>query len=299
MKTILISLLPSVLILAIIGGPSLLIIKFHDYKNRAKKSPLNQDLLRNPGQSLLEKINDMTTDLMINIVIFPLIPCLLYIQLMNLYVFQKQTPSVFIIVLFTVLALGSIIYLSYKDIRIFRKRNRLRLAYECEVAVGQDLHNELNSGFRIFHDFPAKNFNIDHIAVGPTGVFAIETKGRSRSAKNENNNWEIIFNGKSLIFPGWKEQKPIEQSKKQAMWLNQWIKKMTFEEVYVTPVLAFPHWMIKRKASSFDVLIYNGKNSKFLSKRPHVLSEWQIEIISSQIEKECRNIKGKAYVKAA
>jgi len=35
-------------------------------------------------------------------------------------------------------------------------------------------------GFRVFHDIKAKDFNIDHAIVGLSGVFAIETKTRSK-----------------------------------------------------------------------------------------------------------------------
>lgn len=42
-------------------------------------------------------------------------------------------------------------------------------------------HGSRNAGNRSFHDFPAgKDWNIDHVAVGPGGVFAIETKTRSK-----------------------------------------------------------------------------------------------------------------------
>lgn len=296
MKTLLFTLLTSILVTGIVCIPSLLILKYFDYKNRNKKSPLNRDLLRSPGQSLLEQINDMTTDLVANVAIFPLIPIILYTQLLNLCVFEKKQPSLFVIFIFGLFALGSLIYFSLKTIKILRERNKLRLAYECEVAVGQDLHNELTNGFKIYHDFPGDKFNIDHIAIGPTGVFAIETKGRSRAVKNENNNWIVTFNGEYLDFPGWKEKRPIEQSKMQANWLKQWIKKSTTEDIYVTPVLAIPHWLVTRKAPS-DVLMYNGKNSKFLAQRKEVLTGKQIASISFQIEKECRDIKGKSYKK--
>ena len=36
-------------------------------------------------------------------------------------------------------------------------------------------------GYRIFHGFPGgPNWNIDHIAIGPGGLFVIETKVRSK-----------------------------------------------------------------------------------------------------------------------
>ena len=54
------------------------------------------------------------------------------------------------------------------------------LGLRGERLVGEMLHSMLKDGFEVFHDFPiepdGKTGNIDHILVGPNGVFAIETK---------------------------------------------------------------------------------------------------------------------------
>ncbi len=139
--------------------------------------------------------------------------------------------------------------------------------------------------FNVYHDFNAEGFNIDHIAVGPTGIFAIETKGRAKRSKTENENWKVEFNGKKLKFPGWTETKPVEQARIQANWLKKWIQQATGENLNVFPVLAIPGWYINRKGNS-DILIYNGKNPSFLEKRNAILTEKQVRTVSFQIEKE-------------
>ncbi|MCD4721891.1 MAG: NERD domain-containing protein [Desulfobacula sp.] len=107
------------------------------------------------------------------------------------------------IILFLV---GTYIYNGKKLYNLFKQRNNLRVGYESEVAVGQGLQNLAKSEFNIFHDFPAqKNFNIDHIAVGPQGIYAVETKGRAKFEKTENENWKLQFDGEKLFFPGWVE----------------------------------------------------------------------------------------------
>jgi len=177
-------------------------------------------------------------------------------------------------------------------------RNKYRLGYECEQAVGQGLFLLARYGYNIYHDFPAsKTFNIDHIAVGPHGVFAIETKGRAKSSKTKKENWKVKFDGEKLIFPERYEIKPIEQARRQAQWLGRWIEQATCEKVPVIPVLVVPGWFIDLPPEITDVRVCNGKNFNFLTKNRIVLSENTIRKISFQIEKECRTVKGRAYQK--
>ncbi len=51
----------------------------------------------------------------------------------------------------------------------------LRLGYRGEHAVAEALAALPERGYRIFHDFPEKTpGNIDHIVIGPGGVFAVD-----------------------------------------------------------------------------------------------------------------------------
>ncbi len=54
------------------------------------------------------------------------------------------------------------------------------LGPDCEMAVGQELNNPMCAGYRVYNDVPAEGLNIDHVVVGRNGVFAVETKGRSK-----------------------------------------------------------------------------------------------------------------------
>ncbi|MCP3888168.1 MAG: NERD domain-containing protein, partial [Desulfobulbaceae bacterium] len=168
--------------------------------------------------------------------------------------------------------------------------------YDCELAVGQDLNELIGKGFKIYHDFPADGFNIDHIAIGPTGVFAIETKGRSKHVNAEKDNWKLTFDGMILLFPGWSESKPIKQAIDQARWLNLWLSSATGEPQKVTPVLAIPGWYVNRIKPSM-LIIYNGKKSEFLANGTKVLSEKRIKAISHQVENKCRDVENTSYRK--
>ncbi len=288
------------LLIFIIFGilPAWIVLKFYNKRIKNRKSPLNIDLLRGPGEYLHEKINDVTDDIVFNLFILPVIPILVYSLAISNFFPHQQKISIFLVIFFCLLIIASTSYLCLSVYKLLNKRNILRLGRECEVAIGQDLNNLLVYGFKVYHDFQANNFNIDHIAIGPTGVFAVETKGRSKSVKSENNNWMVNFDGKKLIFPDWTEKKPIEQAINQANWLTKWIHQSTGEQINVRSVIAIPGWYISRTAKS-DMLTINGKNSVLLAKGKRIITDKQIQTIAFQIENACRDIPVKSYKQIA
>jgi hypothetical protein len=56
----------------------------------------------------------------------------------------------------------------------------LLLALTGERAVGQFLEEKLRPlGYHILNDLPGDGFNLDHVIIGPTGIYCVETKTRS------------------------------------------------------------------------------------------------------------------------
>ena len=261
--------------------------------DQGKKNPLNFELLRSPGQSLkerIEEINDRISDYLTFMFMGPLA---MYAIVVSQYL-TSTPPSPFLLILYLGVALGLSVFFSLKIFRLMRTRTHYRLGYDCELMVGQGLHTLLAEGFRVFHDFPADGFNIDHIAIGPTGVFAIETKGRAKSSTVENRNWEVRYDGRQLAFPGWTETRPITQAVDQAKWLRTWLCQTTGNETPVEPVLAVPGWYIKRTGPG-GPRAYNGKSPDFLAKGAQVLPAERIRAIAFQVEQQCRTVATTAY----
>lgn len=291
---LLIPIIPTIVFIILCVVPLSTIIFIFKKQTRAKKSPLNMQLLRGPGQTLQVKIEDLTIDILVKALVIPLIPITLYSIYATQVAITAKDISITVLYVYLLGATAFILSLSRDVYKLINDRNLLRLAYECEMAVGQGLYQLAPLGFRVFHDFPAENFNIDHLVVGPQGVFAIETKGRSKTRKQEKDNWKLQFDGIKLIFPGWVEEKPIQQARRQSSWLSKWLEDSTGERYKTTPVLAIPGWWIDRVAQS-DVKIFNGKKPEFLSKGPVVLNDKQIKSIAFQIDKQCRDVETKAY----
>jgi hypothetical protein len=193
------------------------------------------------------------------------------------------------------------LFTGYKIIKFSNKRENLRLGYDAELAVGQELNLLMRQGFYVFHDVNLKNtiseFNIDHVVVGTTGVFAVETKGRSKPTDNiGKDSSKVNFDGKKLVFPQWEETEPVEQAKRQAAALQKWLSSAVGEPITARAVIALPGWFTNT-TNKTEIALINGKNpEKFFNvMRGSELSDKQIKQIAHQLDNLCRNVEPKAY----
>lgn len=267
------------------------------YRERQRKrSPLSQHLLRSPGESLRSELDDRMWDLAGYLMVLPLIPLMFYaVQLRQALV----TGGVFKIYgLLVVVGLMVFGFISFQTIKTMRKVWKLRLGYEAELAMGQELDQLMRQGAVVFHDVPAAGFNIDHVLVAPNGVFAIETKGRSKPNRDRGaEDAKVVYDGNCLNFPGWVETKPLEQARRQAVWLSKWLTSAVGEAVTARPVLALPGWFVERKSRG-DLLLISGREASAILKAKHeTLTESMIKRIEHQLEQRCRDVEPSMYRK--
>ena len=198
----------------------------------------------------------------------------------------------------TALFLACTAGLCWVVIRHFRIRRNHLLGYLGERAVGEHLETLEQAGFRVFHDVPAENkgrkFNVDHVVVGPTGLFCIETKtrrkGRARPGREDH---IVVFDGRQLVWPWGENRKGLDQASNEAEWLSKWLREMTGLDVKAEPILALPGWYVKSEVKS-AFKIFNEKNV------PRHIRDWakgreltpeQTDLIARQLEARCRDVE--------
>lgn len=260
-----------------------------------RKNPINIHLLRSPGHSLLEKMEDISSDLFAYLLITPFISLFLYVY------YTSSSKSKLLLISFILTYFAVLFYIGYKLIKLSKEREKLRLGYDAELAVGQELNLLMQHCFYVFHDVNLKNtiseFNIDHVVIGNTGVFAVETKGRSKEINSTGDyTYKVTFDGDKLIFPNHEEIKPVQQAKRQSIALQKWLTSAVGEPIKVKPVIALPGWFISTTKKT-DLSVINGKNpDKFFNVfRENQLTEKQIKQIAHQLESLCRNVEPRAY----
>jgi hypothetical protein len=216
------------------------------YRRADRRHPLTRDLLRGPGHTLGRELEDARGDLVAYLV--AIVPTPLF--LLAAWALDERSRgrlSAFPMIYLAVIGI-LVIFFAYRAFYLVRKIRRLSLGHEAETAVGQELNQLLSHGFRVFHDIGGDTaFNVDHVVVGPTGVFAVETKGRTKPLRDGKAEYRVEQHGDRLIFPGWTETQPLRQALRNAEWLAKWLSSSTGEAVEVQPVLALPGWFIERK----------------------------------------------------
>jgi hypothetical protein len=262
-----------------------------------RRSPLTQGLLRVPGHQLRLKFDDAFTDIMAWMMVAMLIPALL--GALYSATFQRTNRwSLVAALIYLVAAVGAIALSAYKMVRLHTRAMDIRMGLDAEMAAGQELDQLMRRGAIVFHDLPAKNFNIDHVLICGAGVFAIETKSRMKPVRDNKVEAKVRFDGTDLCFPGWKDTSSIEQARRQARWLSQELGGAVGELVNVAPVLALPGWFVERTGRS-DVRVLNPKSFHFLLEaKEQSLSPELIKRIAYQVERLCRDV-APAYSRSA
>ena len=216
-----------------------------------KKSPLRRPPLRQAGQSLQEEIDRISDGKISDYAVILCFP-IAFALMEWIFVYFKTPRQPW---LMTGLALICFAYAWVKLQPLYKTRRNLRLARDGERIVGQELEKLRANGFRIYHDFLGDGFNIDHIVVGPTGVFTINTKTISQP---KNNNIPIQYDGVELRVPGTTfDQDPIAQAKGEGNFVHTWIKEKANREVPVRAAVVFVGWNIVDQPKGADVWVLN------------------------------------------
>ena len=288
-----------IFIMALVIVPMGLLVAYSVYTkkriNEKRKNPINTDLLRSPGESLIEQIEDKGIDIDSYLTALAVAPLLCYAM------YLQGKHSISNAIMLAVVGTGFTVFFTYKLVKLSQIRNKLKLGFDAELAIGQELNTLMRESYYIFHDVhlnnSAENYNIDHVVVGASGVFTVETKGRSKPLQKDGKaEFKVKFDGAQLTFPTWTETEAITQARRQAISLQKWLSSAVDEAVEVKPVLAIPGWYIETTGKS-DVTIINGKKSAayFNNASGQKLNEKLITQIAHQLEQRCRNVKPQAY----
>jgi hypothetical protein len=270
-------------------------------RQRNTRKPFGDDirLLRTAGESQLKVISKFEEDFALWVALAAGVPALIVGAMLPLTLKMPRTLQWTWLGLTVVVFIGSFLV----AVRWFAKKtegmsNRY-LGYFGERIVAEHLEPLKLLGWRIFHDVPCVNngtkFNIDHIAVGPTGTFVIETKTRRKgSARPGFDDHKVYFDGRDLVWPWGEDNHGLEQAEQNAVWLANTLKTELGERVHVTPYLTLPGWWVESKPSRESRLcrVLNSKGlAKFLANGTTIQGQKQIDAIAAKLEARCRDVE--------
>ena len=240
-----------------------------------KRSPLKIQPRRIAGQSVQEEIDNKWDQLQERL------GFTLLLFVLNVFVWWQWYSTKVHPIVFTGLSILVIIWPVIQLLRLKTRIRRLKLGRDGEKIVGEELENLRSQGYRVFHDIVGGQFNVDHVLVGPAGVFAVETKTWSKGKKET-----ITSDGETLRRNGARiEPNPIEQARANAKWLNKLIRDTTSESFFVHSAVVFPGWWVECTVKEPQTIVLNPEQLKgYLKTLPARLEESEIALIASRLE---------------
>jgi hypothetical protein len=248
------------------------------------KSPIKAKPLRLPGQSCEERKQELfEKKLELPFLFAGVSIALAAMEVFRSYWNAPPSPRLYIGLAVIAVAFAAFRWRKYRpEIR------NLILAAEGERAVGQFLDRLRSEGYDVFHDVPANGFNVDHVIVGPAGVFSIETKTWKKPRRGKA---EVSFDGDVLLRNGMPvDRDPITQAKAQSSWLANEVEAGTGRRVRVKPVVLIPGWWIESSEGAHkEVWVLEPKAfPKFLAGQPHLLESGEIHQIAYHLSRYVR-----------
>jgi len=252
-------------------------------KKKKYRFPVEGPLRRLPGQSIREERERLFDDKIMGY-LFAFAGMWLLAGWQWLYWWSGSKPSPGFV---TVVASIVTIYCAYRIWRLYPEFRNLNLGEKGERRVSEVLRTLRDRNYVTFDDLLLEGVNIDHVVVGPGGVFAIETKTYSvfgNGIAGIAANGELHLSGKPAL------KDALNQARSSAALISAEVKRWTAREVWVTPVVVLPGWRIDPPKSETTVIVLNEEIvSEFFKTRGEKLSHAQVREVCSHLDRSARS----------
>lgn len=140
-----------------------------------------------------------------------------------------------------------------------RRRRDARLTREGRRAVARELEALADLGYRAVHDVALDGLRVDHVVVGPGGVFAVTTlirrppEGRRGRRVEERT---VSYNGHALFFRRRTDARAVPAAEALAERLTERLRAELGLEVGVRAVIAVPGWHVQRTTAEGIAVVH-------------------------------------------
>jgi Nuclease-related domain len=193
---------------------------------------------------------------------------------------------------FTVLAAVTIGYVAPRIWKLRKKIRELKLGGDGEKIVAEQLECLRERGAQVLHDIPGESFNLDHVVICTHGIYAIETKTRTKPTSRA----RVVVDGDTLIVAGYApDRNPIEQVTAAARWLENRLYKSTGKRFFVRGVVVFPGWFVEQRGPRGDVWVLEPKAlPAFIENAPEMIAPSDATLAADHLSRYVRSRAEKA-----
>ena len=141
---------------------------------------------------------------------------------------------------------GGILFLEKRGAALKQRVVHAETGAAAEQVVAEALHR-LPGEYHVFHDLDFNGFNIDHVVVGPNGIFLIETKSQTGA---------VSAAGVTLRKSGWPFFKdPLSQCWHQTYALQNYLLQHNVQKAFITSVLCFSRAAVEIRQPVRDIAV--------------------------------------------
>jgi hypothetical protein len=254
----------------------------------SSQSPLKIKPLRLPGQG----VDDEIVHLRENALMDHLFAAGCVLLLASMEWFGYLTHSGRHPFAFTVLAVATLGYVAPRIWNLKKKIKELKLGRDGEKIVGEHLERMRERGAQVLHDVPGEGFNLDHVVISTHGIYAIETKTRTKPSSKA----RVVVDGDSLTVAGYApDRNPIEQVTAAARWLETRLQESTGKRFFVRGVVVFPGWFVEQRGQRGDVWVLEPKAlPAFIDSAPAMIAPTDVALAADHLSRYVRSKAEKA-----
>ena len=251
-------------------------------KKKKYRSPVEGPLRRLPGQSVRDERERLFDDKVMGY-FFAVLGTWLVAGWQWIYEWTGAVPSPRFATLVAVIVT---VYCAYRIRRIYPEFKNLNLGEKGERRVSEVLRTLRDRNYVTFDDLLLEKVNVDHVVVGPGGVFAVETKtfsifGNVSAGINASGVLQLGGN------PALKD--PLKQARASAAMVSAELKRWMHRDIWVTPVVVLPGWRIDPPKVETGVVVLNEVTiAEFFKTRPEKLNTSEIRDICSHLDRSAR-----------
>lgn len=304
--------------MAIGVGITIVIYFGNAWASRRRKTALNErppqktKLRRPPGYSAQKKVDELSDKFSMALLqsifagalfgllcnaAFPIVAGLILRRFTVSQIWSQPHSYYFIcLALLTLSSLAWMVASIIKAVQFHREMRTWRFGLRGEQAVAEALADAsvILAGYTAIHDVPGDGeWNIDHVVVGPAGIYVLEAKTRPRRTptRNQPDN-EVWYDGNKLQFPWCYDSEAVKQAERNARWVREFITGFAPNDMVVQPIIVVPGWYCKTNGN-WPVKVMNAK---YLSKH---LSEYEgrrftsaeLQPLIRRFDERCRDLE--------
>ena len=252
------------------------------------QSPLKLKPLRLPGESVDDEIVRLRESALMDQLFAA--GCVLLLAFMEWFGYLTNSgrhPWAF-----TVLAIATLAYVAPRILSLKKKVKNLKLGRDGERIVAEQLDCLREFGAHLFHDVPGEGFNLDHVVICTHGIYAVETKTRTKPSPKA----RVVVEGNSLTVAGYEpDRNPIEQVTAAARWLEKRLQESTGKRFFVRGVVVFPNWYVEQRGPRGDVWVLESKAlPAFIENAPAMIASSDVSLAADHLSRYVRNEEERA-----